>query len=111
MAEQSTREGIKADQGEFQKTLLDFMITPFLKIPRRGDVEHLGEVNRYPPCESHKPCMKMKKIFYLTILRLLIRGPNGVNCVCKPCEPPNFAYKIPTSAITKDNSKQSIRIK
>jgi hypothetical protein len=99
------------------------MIAPFLKVPWRGDVERLREVNRHPPCESCKLCMKMRKkiqnerIFYLSILRLLIRGPNGVNRVnrvnhvCKPCEPPNFACKLPTSAITKDNSKQSIRIK
>ena len=90
------------------------MIALFLKVPRHGDVERLGEVNRHPPCEFHKPCTKMQKqiqnerIFYLTILRLLIRGPNGVNRVnrvCKPCEPPNFACKLPTSTITKDNSK------
>ena len=41
--------GIEVEQGEFQKPSWDFMIAPFLKVPRRWDVEHLGEVNRHPP--------------------------------------------------------------
>ena len=69
------------------------MITPLLKVTQRGGVEHLREVNHHPLCESHKPCMKMRKnqnekIIYLTILRLLIRGPNGVNHVNLQSSPP-----------------------
>ena len=45
-----------------KKPSWDFMITPFLKVPWHGDVERLGEVNRHPPCESCKLCMKMQKI-------------------------------------------------
>ena len=46
-----------------KKPSWDFMIARFLKVPRRGDGERLGEVNRHPPCESRKPCMKMQKKF------------------------------------------------
>ena len=42
-----------------KKPSLDFMIALFLKVPWRGDVERLREVNRHPSCESRKPCMKM----------------------------------------------------
>jgi hypothetical protein len=38
------------------------MITLFLKVLRHGDVKHLKEVNHHPSCESHKLCMKCKKI-------------------------------------------------
>jgi hypothetical protein len=54
---------IRAEQGEFQKPSWDFMIAPFLKVPRRGDVKRLEEVNHHPPRESRKPCMKMQKKF------------------------------------------------
>ena len=46
-----------------KKPSWDFMIAPFLKVPWHGDVEHLGEVNRHPSCESRKPCIKMRKKF------------------------------------------------
>jgi hypothetical protein len=32
-----------------KKPSWDFMIAPFLKVPRHGDVKRLGEVNRHPP--------------------------------------------------------------
>jgi hypothetical protein len=53
--------GIRAEQVSSKKPSWDFMITPFLKVPRCRGIERLEEVNRRPPCESHKPCMKMQK--------------------------------------------------
>jgi hypothetical protein len=60
------------------------MIAPFLKVPWLGDVKHLGEVNHHHLNRVNRVNQRQKfriKESYLTILRLLIRGPNGVNRV------------------------------
>ena len=55
------RGGSEWSKVSSKKPSWDFMITPLLKVTQRGGVEHLREVNHHPLCESHKPCMKMKK--------------------------------------------------
>jgi hypothetical protein len=63
MVEQSTREGVRAEQGEFQKTLLGFYDRSILEgsIAQGCRTSQGSQSSSLEPCESLKPCMKMRQ--------------------------------------------------